>query len=711
MGKSSRRKKTRDSASDGITPASGTSLFKSNVLLGAVIPLLLITILSALVYSNTLKSPFQLDDNYLIGDNFTIKDFSYFLEPSRVKDSPFYSALIGRYAGYLTFALNYKIHGLNVYGYHITNTLIHILNGLLVYLLVSLTFKTPFLMESSLKKHSGLIAIFSSLLFVSHPVQTEAVTYIFQRLASLVTSFYLLSLVCYIKHRTTEQQPTAGGNPNSRAIDHSPAALLRDCATAPYIFSILFAVLAMKTKENAFTLPLVISAYEFSFFKGPVRQRILRLLPLLMTLLIIPITLTGTDKPVVSMVTEMTDAARGDISISRSDYLFTQFRVIATYIRLLFFPLDQTFDYDYPVFNSFFNTEVFLSFLFLLSVLGSGIYLFYRSRITDHALRLIAFGIFWFFMTLLVESSIIPIPMIICEYRVYLPSAGPFISIVTGAFLLAGGFDEKRTKIITTSFFVPLLILFSIAAYARNAVWDNRISLWEDVVKKAPNKERGHTNLANAYKAEGMADKAKKHFEIAANLKPDSAKANYNLAVILWAEGSENKAMEHYKEALRLAPNYAEAHNNLGVAYKTRGMTDKAIEHYEAALKLRSNYVEAHNNLGDAYSSKKLLEKAIEQYKAALSLDPNFAEAHNNLGTAYKAKGITDKAVEHYMTAIRFKPDMLEAHYNLGYIYFEKNDMANARREFQAVLRIKPDMKYAQQLLNNISAAEKQKQH
>lgn len=696
MGKSSRKKKTRDSASDGIAPGTGTSSFKANVLLQTVLPLLLITITGALVYSNTLQSPFQLDDNYLIGDNFTVKDFSYFLEPSRAKGSPFYSALTGRYIGYLTFALNYKMHGLNVYGYHIVNIAIHILNGILVYLLVLLTFKTPFLTGSSLKKHSGLIAMFSSLLFIAHPVQTEAVTYIFQRLASLTMSFFLLSLVCYIKYR--DQEP--GVRSQKKSILNSGFWILN---------SVFFAVLAMKTKENAFTLPLVIAAYEFSFFEGPLKRRALSLLPLLLTLIIIPVTLIGPDKPAVSIVTEISDISRGDANMSRSDYLFTQFRVITTYLRLLFLPIGQTFDYDYPIFHSFFDKEVFLSFLFLSTIFVSGIYLFYRSRVTASALRLVAFGIFWFFITLLIESSIIPIPMLICEYRVYLPSAGPFISIVTGTFLLIGKLDEKRTKTIMTSLFVPLLLVFSIAAYSRNAVWDSRISLWEDVVKKAPKKERGHTNLANAYKTEGMEDKARKHFEIAATLNPGSAKANYNLAVTLWAEGSENKAMEYYLKALRLAPNYAEAHNNLGVAYKTRGMTEKAIEHYEAALKLRPDYVEAHNNLGDAYSSKKLFEKAIEQYTAALRLNPNFAEAHNNLGTAYRSRGITDKAVEHYMTAIQLRPDMLEAHYNLGYIYFEKKDMARARREFQAVLQIKPDMKYAQQLIEFINTTEKKK--
>ena len=377
MGRSSRKKKTRDSASDGITPDTGTSSFKANVLLWTVLPLLLITIVGALVYSNTLKSPFQLDDNYLIGDNFTVKDFSYFLEPSKAKGSPFYGALAGRYIGYLTFALNYKMHGLNVYGYHIVNIAIHILNGLLVYLLVLLTFKTPFLTASSLNKHSGLIAMFSALLFVSHPVQTEAVTYIFQRLTSLATSFYLLSLVCYIK-AGLEGQTEVKVEVKNRTKYNTYLSLIFSSTFTFAFLSVLFAVLAMKTKENAFTLPIVIAAYEFSFFESPVKQRIQRLLPLILTLLIIPVTLTGPDKSAVSIVTEISDITRGDASISRSDYLFTQFRVITTYIRLLFFPAGQTFDYDYPIFHSFFNKEVFLSFLFLSTIFVYGIYLFYR---------------------------------------------------------------------------------------------------------------------------------------------------------------------------------------------------------------------------------------------------------------------------------------------------------------------------------------------
>ncbi len=165
---------------------------------------LLIALVALLAYSNTFQSPFQWDEEDFIVQNPIVRDLEYFANPSKAKgiDPDYEIFLRTRYVGYLTFAVNYQIHGFDVLGYHIVNVIIHILNAVLVYLLVQLTFKTPFLKETTLRNHSGPIALFSALLFVSHPAQTEAVTYIFQRHASFVTLFYIGSLVCYILWRS-----------------------------------------------------------------------------------------------------------------------------------------------------------------------------------------------------------------------------------------------------------------------------------------------------------------------------------------------------------------------------------------------------------------------------------------------------------------------------------------------------------------------------
>ena len=620
------------------------------------VQMVLIAVIGILLYSNTLHSPFQWDELKFIETNPIIKDLGYFLDPSRAEGLELYATIRHRYVGFLTFALNYKINGLEVTGYHLVNISIHIINSLLVYLLVILTFKTPFFeayrsplfargkSESALTMNN-MVAFFTALVFVSHPLQTEAVTYIFQRLASLVTMFYLISLIMYINFRLKDQAKVKveiKTEPEDRANNKFLPLIFTFASTyAYYLLSVLFAVMAMKTKENAFTLPLMIATYELSFFNGRMGKRTLRLIPILLTLLIIPLTLTGIDKPAGEIIGSMADVTRGDASISRMDYLFTQFRVIVTYIRLLFLPTDQNIDYDYPVFHSFFDKPVLMSFLFLICILCLGIYLFYRSRATNggqgsagRASRLIAFGIFWFFITLSVESSVIPIPMTINEYRVLLPSVGAFLGIITAVFLLFEKIQSSRVRVLAVSSSLLVILIFSYAAYARNGVWEDEISLWEDVVKKSPQNPRGH--------------------------------------------------------------------NNLGYVFYKKGLTDKAITQYNIALQLKPDYADAHNNLGIAYKTNGLIDKAIEEYMTVLSLDPASVYARSNLGNAYRVKGSPDKALEQYEAALRLNPDFAEAHFNKGIIYLEKGLIEEARIELETALRINPDYKKARHLLSTI---------
>jgi hypothetical protein len=218
--------------------------------------LILIVILGLIAYSNTFHVPFQFDDITAIVQNPVIKDLSFFTDPSQSRGYGHhfgYHTFRSRYIGYLTFALNYHLHGLDVTGYHIVNLLIHFSTSLLVYFLVRLTFKTPFFRNSRIMGRSDYIALFTALIFVSHPVQTEAVTYIWQRVASLAAMLYVLSLFMYIKWRLLRYQPNS---PESRGYFGVKSVTY-------YLISLISSVLAMKTKQTAFTLPVAIALYEF----------------------------------------------------------------------------------------------------------------------------------------------------------------------------------------------------------------------------------------------------------------------------------------------------------------------------------------------------------------------------------------------------------------------------------------------------------------
>lgn len=550
--------------------------------LRSVLSFLFVVLLGLLVYSNTLHVPFVLDDIPNITGNLLIQNPSLFADPLRYcsQVSPGTEGAVAcgtyksRFVGYLSFAINHRLHGLEVMGYHIVNISIHIINALLVYCLVLLSFRSLRVKGvGDDGRFAGWVALFCSLLFVSHPVQTQAVTYIVQRFASLATLFYLLSLVLYIKWRL------------QREAGHTkPGAWMF------YVFSLLCAVCAMKTKEIAFTLPVVIALYEFMFFEGKVLKRIVFLLPLLVTMLIIPFSLVGIDRPLGEMIGDVTEATRVQTSMLRWDYLFTEFRVIVTYVRLIVFPVGQNLDYDYPVYRSFFDPNVFLSFLFLLLVLGLGIYAFYRSRrassvegFTPYALRLIAFGIFWFFITLSVESSIIPIQDVIFEHRVYLPSVGAFLAITASVFmaaerLKAGG--NAAWKGIAVALCLIIVVLTG-AAYARNSVWRDDVSLWSDVVAKSPNKARGYNNLGIGLAMRNQFDKAIESYNRATDLDPENDQPYTNRGIAYLSKGMTDEAMVQFRAAIRLRPLGEKAHFNLGLSYLAKGEYGQARKEFE----------------------------------------------------------------------------------------------------------------------------------
>jgi hypothetical protein len=206
------------------------------------------------------------------------------------------------------------------------------------------------LITSKLRGYSQLIALFTALLFACHPLQTQAVTYIWQRVSSLSTMLYVLSLAAYVKWRLKQYNKPVS----------VPSGIFNIKSISLYLISIISAIFAMKTKETAFMLPVMVTLYEFMFFQGKIRKRVLHLIPFLLTMLIIPLTLINIDKPLGDLIRE----TKGFTTLSREAYFFTSFRVIVTYIRLLFLPINQNLDYDYPTYSSFFNIEVFYRFCF-----------------------------------------------------------------------------------------------------------------------------------------------------------------------------------------------------------------------------------------------------------------------------------------------------------------------------------------------------------
>jgi hypothetical protein len=528
-----------------------------------------ILLLGLFAYSNSFHGPFVFDDRQNIRDNTVIRDLSNYLASWAG-----YRWMPQRFVAYLTFALNYRLGALEVAGYHAFNVGIHLLCALLVYALVVLTFRTPRLEASSLAPWSRAVAFAASALFVTHPVQTQAVTYIVQRITSLATLFYVLSVVLYAWWRLSLE---AQARPKRRA--------------AVYTLALLSTIAAMKTKEIAFTLPFVIVLYELAFFEGR-RSRLLRLAPFLATALVIPATLLDLHGSGGAVLAETGARTRADSTLPRLDYLRTEIAVIGTYLRLLVLPVGQNFDYEYPIYRSFLTPRVLSSLALIASLLAAGIWLHRRStmggerRSIDPAARLVSFGIGWFFITLLVESSVIPIDDVINEHRVYLPSIGLFGGIATGGALLLKRVPRADPARITALAALLLAILLAVATLRRNAVWGSDVSLWADTAAKSPNKVRVLGNLAVALAAAGYPAEGVLPLRRAVNLEPRNAIARLQLGAALAALGRTAEAEPELRESIRLDPKRPEPLFNLGLLLSRTGRAPEAKQWFQRFLEI-----------------------------------------------------------------------------------------------------------------------------
>ena len=624
---------------------------------------ILIALLGLAVYSNSFRVPFQFDDNSSIVNNQVIRNLGNFTSSL---DGYHYNPR--RVVGYATFALNYDFGDLDPTGYHVVNFAVHIMASFLVYLLVMLTLKTPYFKGDRAKsmEHGTtesdpdtlpapvsssasdlqpltstlpagwlefFIALFSALLFVSHPLQTESVTYIVQRFASLATMFYLLSFVLYISGRLIQFK----ADTESASYRGNAKALI--LAISCFVFSFLSGVLAMGTKETAYTLPFMLVIFELFFFTSETgRRRLFLLTTVAVAGVSAVIFFIKSGMSPGDMMSRLSALTMVQSSGSRWIYFLTELRVIASYIRLTFFPVNQTIDYDFPIYHSFFAPQVLLSACLLLALLGAAVYLLVRSRVASGKrqispyYRLAAFGIFWFFIALSVESSFITIADVIFEHRMYLPSVGAMIAITALSFTLAGHLarNGRRTVVII---FTVIVTLFGAASYARNEVWASPVSLWKDAIRKAPGLARPYFSLGAEY----------------ARL------------------GAYEKAIGMYKKALAMPPGeylelradeYPKMYNAVGLLYASLGRYDKAIDVFQGLLRRYPDFTGAYNNLGAAYLNSGRYREAIRPLLQALDRKPDNLEARYNLALAYYGSGDRDAAMHEAATIKRFSPEL-----------------------------------------------------
>jgi Tfp pilus assembly protein PilF len=690
----------------------------SNMISSPWIPLILIAVITLMVYSNTYKVPFVFDGKFQIEKNETIRDLKNYFSLKGFKS---HRPIVA-----FSFALNYQLGKLNPVGYHLLNILVHLTNGILVYFLARNAFGRLFFFQgekegppvapksrhksktksrkpvSSVRKSKATafssskisaMSLWVALLFVAHPLQTQAVTYIVQRYTSMSAMFYLTSLLLYIQARNLQlkrnemrqNERKNGGGAKPEAGPKGAGLKISFYFTT----SVLAGVFAFLCKENAATLPGVILLVEYFLFDRSWqawKKKLIWIVPLSALLAFLALYFLSSTRGLKlgNLLEDVSILTRETQTVDRWSYLCTQFNVLVEYIRLLFFPLGQNVDPMVPFKKDFFDGFTPLMVVIIMAVMLVGVWNI-RKRAA------ISFGIFWFFITLSIESSIFPISDAMFEHRLYLPLFGFAFSTV---YMVFEFFSHRRVW--RNLFLGAALIALGVGTYLRNNIWQDPLSLWADSVHKNPNNYRAHNNLGAELNDRGNLSRAVQEYSKALEIRPDFADANNNLGNALIQQGQFEEASQYISRALKENPRFTAAYNNMGVALASKGDLDGAIRHFRKALRRRPAYSEAHNSLGNALAQKGRVEEAMKEWTKAAELNPRFAQPHYNMGLIFERQGDVKRATECFSDAVRIDPDYAQAYSKLGFIAARQGDYKTAADYFSKALEINPRLADAQ---------------
>jgi len=678
---------------------SALPVWCSTVLIAGLIALAVI-----FAYCNSFAVPFVYDDLGAVVANRTMRQLWPLWGPLCPPAEGF--TVSGRPLLNLSFAMNYALGGLNVWGYHVTNLLIHTAAAWLLFGILRRTFLLPAL-PRRFGRAATWLALAAALLWALHPLQTESVTYVSQRAESLMGLFYLLTLYCVI--RGAGGARSAGVSPAQADAGETPALPVH-CEKGDYppsrrryarlwcAAAVLACLLGMATKEVMVTAPLMVLLYDRTFLAGSFGEALRRRRALYAGLAATWVLLAYLVHSTGLIGRQDKLGAPGIFS-----YALSQPGVILRYLRLSLWPSPLCLDYTWPVAGSL--GKILPGLIVIAALLAATVW---------GLLRRPAWGFLgaWFFLILAPSSSILPLEQLAFEHRMYLSLAAVVVLAAAGGYLLRerlltrttgergqspfspetvlGGIGLLAAKKGTVPVLAVVVLALACATFARNSDYQSPLSIWQDTVRKSPHSWLAHNNLGLALRGLGKTAEAIEQYRQALELHPGFAEAHINLGFALAELGKTDEAVAQYDQTLRLKPN-PDAHNALGAILADSGKTQEAIEHYRQALRLYPDFAEAHNNLTNVLMIVGQTNEAVEHGSEAVRLRPDFAEAHNNLANALTIAGRTSEAIEHYQQAVRLKPHITPSRYNLACLLAAAGRTSEAAAHYRRLLQQEPN--------------------
>ena len=600
-----------------------------------------LVIVPIILYANTFSHNYALDDQIVITGNKFVKEgfagigkiLSYDLFAGYY--GPKQDVVIGgryRPLSLITFAIEYQLFGENPHLSHIVNVLLYTLSGLLIYIILTHIFvdnenRTPFFS----------IPFLTALLFIAHPLHTEAVANIKGRDEILSFLFSLLALWYQLKYFEKEDK---------RYL----------------LIGFMAFFLALLSKESAVVF-VVLIPITFYFFNPPGAKRLaLITAPLLIaSLLFIVLRQSVIDIPKTDVTNDLMN--NPFVHASTGEKYATIAYTFGVYLKLLFFPHPLTYDY-YPFYIPILDwtdLRVIISVALYIGLAGVAVIYFKRRNVVSYAI------IFYFLPLTLVSNIFFPIGAFMAERFLYASVFG--FALIISYLAVKKGQVLLKYKYLFITLLLIILAIYSIKTVSRNQAWKDNLTLFT-------------TDAETSFTSAKSTEAAGEELIRVALATEDPAKKKQFL----------EQAIKFLTQSLWVHPEYKIALNNIGVAiYEYNKDYAKIFEYYKRIFELDPGYELAYKNLDNFLADCPDLNMKKQVYEYLYSIAPNRFSICYNLGILYgKDLNSPGKAISFLEKAVAADRAHFDAIMNLGVAYYKTGDFDNALKNFDAAYRLRP---------------------
>jgi protein O-mannosyl-transferase len=559
---------------------------------------------TALTFSNSISNDFtsNWDDNVYILNCDLIRDVSWsgvqkiFTTPYGANYHPLTT---------LTYAIQYKLHGLSPKPFHTLNLIFHLLNVLLVFILIK---------KMTQKAEIGFVV---SLLYGLHPMHVESVSWISERKDLMFGFFYIASMIFYADYLKNNKK------------------------YLPLVLSFLLFAFSCLSKSMAVSLPAILVLMDFYFKRKVTSKAVLEKIPFFALSLVFGIVAIYAQKASGTIYSQL--------PFSWIERIFLVGYSISFYILKLFVPFNLCITHFYPDSNSSLPLQYWVSPLFIMVIA----FAVYRTKVLK---RELIFGLLFYLISISLVLQLIPIgQFVVAERYSYIPYLGLFFIAGKTWESINAGYSKKGRLI--TLVVAGFLLMLAVLSFQRNKVWKNGRTLFTDAVEKNPDQALVYTTRGNDYLAYKEYNKAVQDFTDAIRLMPNYADAWHNRGISLYNMKEYTGAIKDYTKGIELQPKNYNIYYSRGLAEYESGNDSAAIKDYDKVIELAGNYLEVYNNRGVSKGQLNYLEGSISDFDKAIEYDPKNPNGWFNRGNSKLLMQKIDEACKDYQKAAQLGSD------------------------------------------------------